>query len=466
MASSSRRTFHAVHFVGIGGIGMSALARYFLKLGTHPSIRRSWIISGSDAERSAITDALRREGVTVKIGHKASNISPKTGLVIYNRAIPADNPEVKEARRRGIPAVPYADVLGEITKGHMTIAITGSHGKTTTTALTGVVLMNAKLDPTILVGSMLKELGGRNVRVGRSPCLVLEADDFGAAFLAYTPSIAVVTNVDREHLDFYKTFGAVKKAFVSFLARTIPRGVMILNADDPPLAGLRPKIERIAQAIDAKTVWYSIRNAPGTVRAPVEKIKKHLMIAGAHNLSNATAAYHVGRTLKISEKAIIRGLASYRGAWRRMEYRGRAGRAKVFDDYAHHPSELRATLAAFREKFPSSPLIAVFEPHQSKRLELLFKDFVTSFADADAVVILPTYAVKGRDRKPRVTAEDLADAIRKKFPRKPVAYLAKPGRVGRVVRETVDALPGSPVIAMLGAGTIANLTPRILDRAV
>ena len=414
---------------------------------------------------SGITKSLRKEGLNVKIGHKKAYIGPQTGLVIYNRAIPKDNPELIEARRRKIPVIPYARVLGEITKGHTTIAITGSHGKTTTTALAGLMLLKNNFDPTIFIGSNLRELGGKNIRIGKSSYLVLEADDFGAAFLEYTPKIAIVTNIDREHLDFYKTFGNLKKSFLHFLSNTERGGAMILNRDDENLAGLRSKIAVIAKQRDVAAIWYSRRDAAA------KRIKASLRIPGEHNVSNALAAYTLGHFLKIPEKKILASLASYRGAWRRMEYRGAfpllgtKRKLPVFDDYAHHPTEIRATLQAFREKFPRSPLVCVFEPHQAKRLELLFNEFRAAFTGADATILLPIYKVRGRNEHARYDSRSLADAMRRKYPKEKIWHLANVKKL----RSFLGAIVGEhfrghvPVVIMMGAGSIVNLTDTLVS---
>ena len=360
-----------VHFIGIGGIGMSGLARYFLAHG--------WRVSGSDAAKGVMTQELVKDGVRVKIGHKKGNIPAGTGLVIYNRAVPADNPELAAAERaargqKGLVVLPYSQALGRITEEYETIAITGSHGKSTTTALAGLALTRAGLDPTILVGTKLTDLGGKNIRIGRGPYLVLEADDFHAAFLDYSPAIAIVTNIDREHMDFYKTFANVKRAFLKFLARTRPGGTLILNRDDVPLYSLRTAIARLAKKRELKVIWFSLRGADA---ATARKIKKIIPIPGEHNISNALAVMALGKTLKIPEKKILGAIGSYRGAWRRMELKGTLKNTKipVYDDYAHHPTEIRATLGAFREKFPHSPDLLHLPAAPGKAPQYSFQGF-------------------------------------------------------------------------------------------
>ena len=444
------------HFIGIGGIGMSALARYYKA--------QKWAVSGSDLAKSAITRELAKEGVKVKIGHKEGHLSSKIGLVIYNRAIKPDNPELAAARRLKIPAMPYSEILGELTGIYTTIAVTGSHGKSTTTALAGLALVNGGLDPTILVGTTLKEFGGKNARLGKSGYLVVEADDFGAAFLDYSPTLSIVTNVDKEHLDFYKNFANIKKAFLKFIARTKKGGVLILNRDDKPLYSLKLKIGKIAKTRSLKIIWYSIKNPEA------KKIKKIIKISGEHNLSNATAVYTLGRLLKIPEKKILQAIGTYRGSWRRMEYRGRlalsAWRLAVFDDYAHHPTEIKATLAAFHEKFPESTIICVFQPHQAERLRLLFKDFQSSFNDADMTLILPLYKVAGRDKvNPKFGSEALVRAIQKRQPKKLLFYLSNPKNLRKalaaILLPTTYHLP--PIVVMIGAGDIVNYTKLLIS---
>ncbi|HEY5220595.1 MAG TPA: UDP-N-acetylmuramate--L-alanine ligase [Candidatus Paceibacterota bacterium] len=450
-----------VHFIGVGGIGMSGLARYFLA--------HKWHVSGSDAAKSTMTQELIKEGVRVKIGHKKGNIPAGTGLVIYNRAVPEDNPELAAARaRKGLVVLPYSRVLGRITEEYQTIAITGSHGKSTTTALAGLALVRAGLDPTILVGTKLTDLDGKNIRVGRGPYLVLEADDFHAAFLDYSPAIAIVTNIDREHMDFYKTYANAKRAFLKFLARTRRSGTLILNRDDVALYSLRATIARLAKKRELKVIWYSMRRNAMSAK----KIKKIIPIPGAHNISNALAIIALGKALKIPEKKTLGAIGSYRGAWRRMELKGRLKNTKiaVYDDYAHHPTEIRATLAAFKEKFPRSPLICVFQPHQAQRLELLFEDFATAFDAADIVFILPLYKVLGRDEKLPHDSAALARALVARTPEKPIFYLdpATPTKIRSTIIKVLNDVPPkksfthSPVVVMMGAGDISDLTEKLL----
>jgi UDP-N-acetylmuramate--alanine ligase len=472
LGEASRKS---VYFIGIGGIGMSALARWFLALNKLEGRAPKRAVFGSDLTESAITRKLVKEGVKVKIGHKKGHISPQIGLVIYNRAIKPDNQELAAARRLKIPTFPYSAVLGKITGDYTTIAITGSHGKSTTTALAGLTLIKSGLDPTVLVGTTLKEFGGKNARFGRSKYLVIEADDFGAAFLDYSPTLSIVTNIDKEHLDFYKNFTNIKNAFLKFIARTKNGGALILNRDDKLLCSLKLKINKIAKICGLKIVWYSIKNPEA------KKVKKIIKISGEHNLSNAVAVYALGRLLKIPEKKILSAIGAYRGSWRRMEYRGEIKdkrlKIKVFDDYAHHPTEIKATLKAFKEEFPNKKIICVFQPHQTERLRLLFREFITAFNQADVLVLLPIYKVAGRDPSmgsgqvkfaPRFTSQKLAKAVKKKYPQKPVFYLANPKNIKKfivkVLRRSALSPRSSALMVMMGAGDIVNYTNKLIDR--
>lgn len=438
-----------IYFIGIGGIGMSALARLYKEKG--------WNVSGSDAAPSELISALKKEGIRVAVGHNKVNLKPGIDLVVYNRAIHSDNPEIVAAKKLGIRTLPYAEVLGKLTEEYTTIAISGSHGKSTTTSLAALMLERSGDDPTVLVGTTLKEFGGRNVRVGKSDFLVLEADDFGAAFTAYSPAVAIVTNIDKEHLDFYKNFGNVKKAFLTFLSRVRPGGLMILNHDDVTLRSLRFRINAIAKKNSVTIVWYSAKSSAAS------KIRKAIFIPGEHNISNATAVYTLGKLLEVPERKILAAIHGYHGAWRRMELRGKFMGAPVYDDYAHHPTEIAATLQGFRAKFSKKKVLCVFQPHQVQRTALLFKEFQTAFADADETLILPIYHVAGRDTViPDRDSEALVRAIQKKQPRKPIFYLANPAKL----RDAIIALDRTPlsrkVIVMMGAGDIVKLTDKLL----
>jgi len=462
-----------IHFIGIGGIGVSSLARYFLA--------QNWAVSGSDASKSNETRELVRDGAKVLITHKPSNLNPKTNLVVFSQAIPADNPEIVKAKRLGIPVISYPEALGELTKQYRTIAISGSHGKSTTTAITSLIFRQAGLDPTVIVGTKLKEFGGRNFRLGKGPYLIIEADEYKDSFLNYHPEAILMTNIDREHLDHYKNFTGVKRGFKNFSKNLDKGGVMILNRDDSPVRNLFKS--------DKRVIWYSLKD-----KKTSNLISKVIKIPGRHNVSNFSGAFKLARHFGISQKNILKAISSFKGSWRRMEYRGQfkiqnshayrqAGKfkAKVYDDYAHHPTEIKATLSALREAYHTSPLLCVFQPHQSKRLKVLFKEFTESFKEADITLILPIYFVAGRDVElGKWNSEALVKAIQKKYPKQKTFYLKDPKNLRNalqiliptfgdescapslVVNRPANRL-GEPVIVMMGAGDVVNITPSLLE---
>jgi len=445
-----------VHFIGVGGIGVSALARWFLA--------QKWAVSGSDLTASSLTKDLSKEGVWLKIGHKKAHIPSSVGLVICTSAIRRENPEFREVKRRRIPVLTYPEAIGRITRAYRTVGVAGSHGKSTTTALVGLILRKAKKDPTVVVGTKLREFAGKNFRKGKSDILVLESDEWAGAFRHYSPSLALVTNIDREHLDFYKNLTRIKKAFLEFLSHVLPGGTMILNAEDKNLFSLKHAIEKIARKRNVEIKWYRARSPLGT------HLKKMMMIPGTHNLSNACGAVVAARTLGVPDRVSFHAVHNYRGAWRRMEYRGTfqvSGiKCQVYDDYGHHPTEIKATLKAFKEKFPNRPLICVYQPHQAKRLQALFKEFRGAFDAADTTLLMPLYQVPGRDEKidPRFDSESLVRAIQKQHPKQRVFYLANPRNLSKALSSLLLAtdylLP--PIIVMMGAGNIVDYTDTLV----
>ncbi len=405
------------HFIGIGGIGMSALARYFLSEG--------WRVSGSDLSPSPTTNELKKERVAIRTGKHSANILQKFSptLVVYNQAIPETNPELTAAKKMGLAVRSYPEMVGELTKKYKTIAIAGAHGKSTTTAMTALILIEAGFDPTVIIGTKLKQLGGKNFRKGKNAWLVLEADEFGGAFLNYSPYAATITNIDKEHLDFYKNFANVRKTFEKF----------------------KERCQRVVIA-------------PNDAKLTAE-IRRVLQVPGEHNVKNALNAYALASYLGIPKQMILRALAKYSGAWRRMDYRGKLGKALVFDDYAHHPTEIKATLAAFRQKWPKNALICVFQPHQADRLRRLFSDFKGAFKAADRVLILPEYKVAGREERfdKKYNAAALARAAG-------AVYVADPDKDLKNLLKKVglDQSP-SPIIVMMGAGDIVNYTSKLIS---
>ena len=384
-----------IHFIGIGGIGISALAQYYLAKGDR--------VSGSELKESEITQLLRKKGATIFIGHKDKNLSKNVDLVIYSSAIPKDNPELKRAKEYKLNLKTYPQALGELTKKYFTIAISGTHGKSTTTAMTSLILSKAGLDPTVIVGTKLKEFGNSNFRMGAQspsdhpPILVIEACEYKKAFLNYFPKIIVITNIEREHLDYYKNLKNILSAFKEFISHLPENGYLVANKDDKNVTRLIRSLKKITKK------YYSLRQ-----KEDVNKLKSLLKIPGTFNVQNALAALSVARILKIPDKISFKVLSGYKGAWRRFEIFPLSLNNTPFtliSDYAHHPTEIKATLQAAREKFRKRRIILVFQPHQYQRTKLLFKDFVNVFKDCiekdwvQKIIITNVYEVAGREKK-------------------------------------------------------------------
>jgi UDP-N-acetylmuramate--alanine ligase len=453
-----------VHIVGIGGIGTSALSRWFLS--------NRCKVSGSDRNKSEITDELKKEGAKIFIGHKAKNVSPDINIIIRSEAISLDNPELKQARKLGIKVQSYSEAVGEIVKNHKTIAIAGAHGKSTTTGILSSILIENKFDPTIIVGTKLKSLGNKNFRKGKSEWLILEADEYTGAFLRYSPFAAIITNIDREHLDYYKNLSEIKKSFLKFISNIKPGGILIANKEDKNLFSLKSKISKIAEKNKLKVRWYGINDS----------LNKILKIPGKHNLSNATGAHELAKLLGIKEKGILKGIADYQGAWRRMEFKGIFSlnakpyipNASVYDDYAHHPSEIRATLAGMRQKWPKKALICVFQPHQAQRLKSLFSGFKNAFFEANSLILLDSYKVAGRDISGAENmSKKLFEAIQKQIKLNPkrhtlnaVYYLSDNSKLKKLLKEILNSKflisNSTSCVVMMGAGDIYKLTKKLV----
>ncbi len=434
-----------IYFIGIGGIGVSALARYYLAQGHK--------IFGSDLVSSEITNALRKKGAKLLLGkHNSKNISRDIDLVIYSLAVPKDNPELKKAKKLKIKCLSYPQALGELTKKYFTIAVSGTHGKSTTTSLIGLILVKAGLDPTIIVGTKLKEFGDSNCRVGKSQYLVIEADEYFASFLDYWPKIIVLTTIEADHLDYYKNLNNILKTFREYILHLPKDGYLIANNNDKNIKKIVQKFSRKKIAIAKNIRYYFLK------QKEAKKLKKILKIPGEHNISNALAALTVARILRIPDKISFQALSEYRGSWRRFEEKTiklKAKSCKLISDYGHHPTEIRVTLKAAREKYPKKEIWVVFQPHQYQRTYYLFNDFVKVFKQApvDKLIITDIYDVAGRETpkiKKKITSEKLIKAIKKPW----AIYLKK----DEILDYLKEGLKGGEVIIIMGAGDIYNLT--------
>ncbi len=446
-----------VHFIGIGGIGMSALARWFLA--------QNWLVTGSDATQSLITQELVKDGIKVKIGHKKTNLPSNTDLVVYTSAILDDNPELQAATVLGIKTEKYAEALGGLTKQYKTIAIAGSHGKSSTTAMVASILIKAGMDPTVIIGT---KLNGWNFRAGKSEWLVIEADEYKGAFWHYRPHSAIITNIDFEHVDFYKNLSAVKASFRKFINAVSKEGCVVLNGDNENSVSLVPHLKQ------QNVLLFSQKD-----KKTISKIRRVIKVPGKHNIMNALSAWKIAKTLDIKDNLIEKALSEYKGIWRRMEYKGKTiNGVKLFDDYAHHPTEIRATLQAFREKFPNKKIAVCFQPHQQRRLTSLYEDFVISWDDADYVALTDTYNPKGRDETSlHQNAESLARdiniltnsyhspiALRAKTSNPPIGKAVYIGSIKNIQKNILNLPLGkNDILVMMGAGDIAEVTPLLLS---
>jgi len=447
------RTRHA-HFVGIGGIGMSGIAELLLNLG--------FGVSGSDARATDITARLRTLGATIHEGHAAANIGD-TDVVVISAAVRADNPEVVEAQRRGIPVIARAEMLAELMRLKFSIAVAGAHGKTTTTSMVAVVLERAGLDPTAVIGGRLSAFGS-NARLGGGEYLVTEADESDRSFLMLWPTLAVITNIDHEHMESYGSFEALCDAFLEFANKTPFYGGVVACVDDPHVAAMVPQLRRqaITYGLDreAHVTAKDVELGPFGVRATVYRDGARLgplalTVPGRHNLLNALAAVCVALTLDVPFAQIAAGLAAFQGAERRFQHCGEAGGVLVVDDYGHHPTEIRAVLAAAQTALDRR-LVVLFQPHRYSRTADLLDAFGPAFLGADDVVLTDIYPA-GEDPIPGITVEALAASMRLAG----VPVTVAPDLADAVAEVVKRVNPGDAVIT-LGAGSIGSVPSRLL----
>lgn len=384
-----------VHCVGIGGIGLSGLARFL-----HASGRT---VSGSDLQDSIMIQTLRKEGIKVRIGPHAPILVPANAeLVIHTTATQRTNPEIVEATRRGIPVCSYAEALARFFAGHRVVAVSGTHGKSTTTGLIGWTLEQLHADPSVLVGAQIASWGG-NIRKGNSDIAVIEADEFAKNFLEYSPYVAVVTNVDYDHIETYRGFEDVLSAFMQFIQQVREDGIVVIPGDEHYTDALRESAgSRMLVTYGASAGDISLLNT--TLR---------LRIHGSHNMRNALAAYAACTALGYAPEDVQKALKSFPGLWRRFEEIGTLKEARVFSDYAHHPRELQAVLTTARELFPKKRLVVLFQPHHAERLKHFLAEFARELSRADDIFLADVYHVFGREGEEQsVTSETLADALR------------------------------------------------------
>ena len=419
-----------VHFIGIGGIGVSAISRMMLQ--------KDKIVSGSDIDESEITKALEEERAKIFDKHSAENLADDTDLVVYTVAIDSDNPEFVKAKELGIETKTYSQMLGSISDGYYTVAVAGTHGKTTTTAMLAKVAVDAELSPTVIVGSLLKD-SGSNLIVGDRDLFIVEACEYKRSFLDLKPNILVITNIDEDHLDYYKDLADIQNAFTELVSKLGEDNFLVCNPNDE-------KIKPVIKNAKCKIVDYT----------KVENIKD-LKVEGVYNLENAKAAFAVLEILKVKKQKAISSLQEFESVWRRFEYKGTAiNGAEVYDDYAHHPTEIRAALRAAREKFPNQEIIIAFQPHLYSRTKLLLNDMAQSFKDADDILVAPIYAAREKN-DPNISSQILAEEI-KKNGSNARAY----SDFSEIEQYLKDNTQKSDIIITMGAGDIYKIAENLI----
>jgi len=446
-----------IHFVGIGGIGMSGIAELLLNLG--------YKVSGSDIRSSDITRRLKRLGGIIFKGHSPEQVSG-ADVVVTSSAIGADNPEVVAARKVSIPLIPRAEMLAELMRLKYSVAVAGAHGKTSTTSIIASVLSKGGLDPTVVIGGKLKGIDS-NALLGRGDFIVAEADESDGSFLKMSPTIAVVTNIDREHLDFYKDLTSIKEVFLSFIDRIPFYGLAVLCLDNEPIQELIPKIKKrfttygmSTQAdFHARDIVFSNQKSRFDIYHMGDMLGSiALNLPGTHNVYNSLASIAVGIELDIPFDIIKNALETLEGVQRRLEVKGEKRGITVIDDYGHHPTEIKATLRAVRESWPDRRIIAVFQPHRYTRTKALFNEFTRSFYQSDLLVVLPIYPA-GEEKIEGVDGCTLSEGIRTHGHKKAVFKES----FKEAVLHLNEILEERDILLTLGAGDVWKVGEEVLE---
>ncbi len=446
-----------IHFVGIGGIGMSGIAELLLNLG--------YKVSGSDLKLSVITKRLEELGGVIYEGHNNTQIRG-ADVVVISSAVSKDNPEVKAALENSIPVIPRAEMLAELMRLKFSIAVAGAHGKTTTTSLVASVLARGGLDPTVVIGGVLKSKGA-NALLGTGDFMVAEADESDGSFLKMSPTIAVVTNIDLEHLDFYKDLDDIKRVFLTFIERIPFYGLAVLCLDNEAIQDLIPKIKKryttygmSSQAdFQARNIKFRELKTEFSVYNQKEKLGEILLnLPGVHNVLNAMASIAVGMELDIPFDTVKKALESVEGVKRRMEIKGEINGITIVDDYGHHPTEIRKTLEAARESWPDRRIVVAFQPHRYTRTKALFNKFARSFYQSHVLAVLPIYPA-GEKKIEGVSAKNLYEEI-KRHGHKQVLYFESMENAKQGLK---SILKKGDILLTLGAGNIVSLGEKILD---
>ena len=452
------KSVNRIHFVGIGGIGMSGIAEILLSQGFE--------VSGSDMAKSENTDRLEEQGAKIFIGHKAENIIGAEVVVFSSAVHIDDNPETLAAKQANIPIIRRAEMLAEVSRLNYCLAVSGTHGKTTTTSMCGLALMKAGIDPTVIVGGRLRGLGGANARLGKGEWTVVEADEFDRSFLQLSPTIAIVNNIEAEHLDIYKDIEDIKNTFVEFVNKIPFYGVAALCLDDPGvkqiLSRVRKKYITFGESPHADyritDISYSERSSTATVWERENRLGElKIHIPGLHNLKNALAAVAVGRAMGIAFETIIAALAEFTGVYRRFEILGERDGVLYVDDYAHHHTEVKASLKAARTGWKRR-IVAVFQPHTYTRTRDFYEEFGQSFDDADVLFVSDVYPAREEPIE-GVTGDLIANSA-KMFGHKGVHYVQN---INDVKEEVRKILKPNDLVITLGAGSVWKIAKELFE---
>lgn len=440
-----------VHFIGIGGIGMCGLAEYLLVKG--------YRVSGSDITRTAITDRLAKKGAKIKFGHKAANVGKDTGFVVYTSAVKEDNPELKAAIERNIKTVKRAALLGEIVNDKLLIAVSGTHGKTSTTSMIAKILIDAKLDPTVFVGGNLDFLGGAAYRIGKSKYAVVEADEYDRSFHTLKPAIAVINNVELDHTDIYKTEKDIIESFGKFSDNVSNKGYFVTNWGDRNVRKVMKG--RICRRADfgkgSLNTITGVKMTPQGISFRLNDIPVKLGVIGKHNVYNAAAAFIAGSILGIKAKQILASLESYPGVKRRLELKYSKD-FTVYDDYAHHPTEVASSLESLK-KITRGRLIVVYQPHTFTRTREFYREFAKALENADMAYLMPVYPARELPIK-GVTSKLISDNIRKSKTK--AILLNKPEDISGMLN---GQLKKGDAVVFQGAGDVTNYCAKFVKEA-
>lgn len=470
-----------VHFIGIGGVNMSAVAKLFLHAG--------FAVSGSDVAANEFTDELKKKKIKIGIGHAAGNVPPETDLIVYSSAVPEENVERAAGRKRGLVQVTNFECLGQwiAAQGKRLVLITGTHGKSTTTALAGLMLADGGLDPTVIVGSRVPSFPEGNIRFGASDIVVLEGDEYAKHFLAFEPFALIVNNIEWDHTDVFASVSDLLQAFRELSGRMQPGGLLVANADDPCVSTLigeeRARLESRGISIrtfgfgshaDLQIVDHGTHPAPFggqageqsfAVRDEAGLVSRYLLhVPGRMNISNATGASALAMRFGVPPEAIRMSLGLFRGIWRRFEIFAGTDQISIVSDYGHHPTAVAATLEAAKAWFPGRRIVLCFQPHHHNRTKHLFLDFVPSFDKADLLLLVEIYDVAGRDaaEDQNISSRDLCDAVlhhdAERGARRTVEFAENPDQALAILRRWKEP---HDVMVVMGAGDVYRIVERL-----